>query len=152
MWRDSLHRAKGDWLKFEIKTSSITYSKKLPRDRRGWDEELNLKHAGKLLERGRIIRVHPKKNYFLWIEVKVLLCVSSVSQQFFCLLVGNMVIALGSSLFPFTRSAFFSVWYNVTSIISFSFCCCCYLSGLLWHYLRHTTLISTSFDVFVFAL
>ena len=37
-------RVKWDWLKFEIKTTSIAYSKKLSRDRKSKEEELNLKY------------------------------------------------------------------------------------------------------------
>ena len=37
-------RVKWDWLKFKIKTSSIAYSKKLSRDRKSKEEELNFKY------------------------------------------------------------------------------------------------------------
>ena len=41
-------RVKWDWLKFKIKTSSIAYSKKLSRDRKSKEEELNLKYQALL--------------------------------------------------------------------------------------------------------
>jgi len=37
------NRAKWDWLKFKIKTSSIAYSKKLVQERKKREEELNFK-------------------------------------------------------------------------------------------------------------
>ena len=41
-------RVKWDWLKFKIKTSSIAYPKKLSRDRKSKEEELNLKYQALL--------------------------------------------------------------------------------------------------------
>ena len=41
-------RVKWDWLKFKIKTTSIAYSKKLSRDRKSKEEELNLKYQALL--------------------------------------------------------------------------------------------------------
>ena len=41
-------RVKWDWRKLKIKTSSIAYSKKLSRDRKSKEEELNLKHQALL--------------------------------------------------------------------------------------------------------
>ena len=41
-------QVKWDWLKFKIKTSSIAYSKKLSRDRKSKEEELNLKYQALL--------------------------------------------------------------------------------------------------------
>ena len=42
------NRAKWDWLKFKIKTSSITYSKKLAQERKKREEELNFKYQDAL--------------------------------------------------------------------------------------------------------
>ena len=40
----SNNRVKWDWLKFKIKISSITFSKKMSRDRQKREEELNIKY------------------------------------------------------------------------------------------------------------
>ena len=44
----SVSRAKWDWLKFKIKTSSITYSKQLAKERKKREEELNFKYQDAL--------------------------------------------------------------------------------------------------------
>ena len=42
--RDLLNRSKWDWIKFKIKTSSIIYSKKVSKDRKQREKELNFKY------------------------------------------------------------------------------------------------------------
>ena len=41
-------RSKWDWIKFKIKTSSIAYSKKVSKDRKQQEEELNFKYQSAL--------------------------------------------------------------------------------------------------------
>ena len=53
-------RVKWDWLKFKIKTSSIAYSKKLSRDRKCKEEELNLKYQAllKVFQDNPVVKQH----------------------------------------------------------------------------------------------
>ena len=63
-------RVKWDWFKFKIKTSSIAYSKKLSRDRKCKEEELNLKYQTLLKvfpdNPCETTRLKPKKSKVNW--------------------------------------------------------------------------------------
>ena len=54
-------RAKWDWLKFKIKTSSIAYSKQLSKDQQRREEELNSKYQEVLKKFQETTRLETKK-------------------------------------------------------------------------------------------
>ncbi|KAL9980264.1 hypothetical protein ACROYT_G008824 [Oculina patagonica] len=57
-------RAKWDWLKFKIKTSSIIYSKQLSKDRQRREEELNARHQDMLYSKQKVNLNGDEANFF----------------------------------------------------------------------------------------